>query len=61
MIEQNKKSSLADEFEWYSYLFRTYGMLFQYCKRRGVTLLNATEGSILEEVPRVHLDDVLKK
>jgi hypothetical protein len=61
MIDQNKKSSLADEFEWYSNLFRTYGMLFQYCKQRGVTLMNATEGSILEEVPRIKLNDVLKK
>ena len=59
MHEQNKQTTMADEFEWYANLFRTYGMLYSYCEQRGIKLRNATEGSILEEVPKIHLSDVL--
>lgn len=61
MQKQQDKSRLADEFLWYSRLLNTYGILYSYCKNRGCNLVNATRGSILEELPKVDLKDLMQQ
>ena len=45
----------------YVELFEYYDYLFRYCKKNDVKLYNATQGGLLESVPRVSLSDVLSK
>lgn len=59
MQKQQECTKLADEMLWYSQLLNTYGILYSYCKRKGCNLVNATKGSILEEVPKVNLKDFI--
>lgn len=59
MQKQQEYTKLADEMLWYSQLLNTYGILYSYCKRKGCNLVNATKGSILEEVPKVNLKDFI--
>lgn len=59
MQKQQEWSKLADEMMWYSKLLSTYGVLHSYCKNRGCNLVNATKGTILEEVPKVDLKDFI--
>ena len=61
MVRINTQSSLADEFEWYGILLETYGQLFKYAQQHGCKLFNATDGSIIENVPKVKLLEVLMK
>lgn len=42
-------------------LFKSYEVAFQYAKRNGVMLYNATRGGMLEVLPRVSLDEALEK
>lgn len=52
-------STLSEEFFSQGYVLDTYTFLDLYCKKRGVKLLNATEGSLIETVKRVKLEDIL--
>lgn len=61
MRKVSTESSIADEFMWYGNLLSTYGVLYDYARNHGCNLYNATVGSIIENVPRVNLDDVLKQ
>ena len=59
MRKQQERSKLADEVWWYSKLFKTYGVLYAYCQKRGCNLMNATNGTVLDEVPKVNLKDLI--
>lgn len=59
MQKQQECTKLADEMLWYSKLLSTYGVLYSYCKSRGCNLVNATKGSVLEELPKVDLKDFI--
>lgn len=61
MRKQQEESSLEDELLWASYMFKTYRLLYYYCNSQGVKLFNATEGSLLEDIPKVMLKDVLQE
>ena len=54
-------TSLAQEFRWQGKIFETYDYLYKYCSKKGIKLLNATDGSLLTSVPKVKLEDCLKK
>ena len=56
-----KQTSIISELTWYVNMFKDYEYLDQYCKHYDVKLFNATEGGLLESIPRVHLKDVLVK
>jgi len=59
MKKISKQSSIANEFEWYAALFRIYGYLYDYGIRHGCHIYNATEGSLIENIPKVNLKDVI--
>ena len=54
-----KKSTLANEFRWQADILDAYEFLFKYCQSKGVKLLNATEGSLIESIPKVSLKELL--
>jgi hypothetical protein len=41
-------------------LFRDYDILYQYCKDRKISLVNLTEGGLLDSIPRKVLTDIIK-
>lgn len=55
------QTSIISELTWYVNMFKDYEYLEQYCNRYGAKLFNATEGGLLESLPRVHLQDILTK
>lgn len=56
-----KQTSLANELKWQGDVLDTYDYLYEYCKKKGISLLNATEGSLIESIPKIRLEDKLKK
>ena len=61
MQRSNTTFSIQDELRSYADIFDQYELLKQYCDLRKVSLYNATKGSLLESVPKVSLEEVLKK
>lgn len=59
MKKVSKKTSISQELRWYADLFDTYETLYKYCEDRGVKLFNATEGGLLDSIPRIRLSDVV--
>lgn len=51
----SNETSIRDELVWYANLFDTYHSINAYCKKKGIKLLNATESTLLESIPRVQL------
>lgn len=60
MERVSSERSMVNELKSYIDLIYTYARLQKYCERNGCKLYNATEGELLECLPRVNLDDVLK-
>lgn len=60
MEKAANQRSVKDELESYVKLLEVYEQLYTYCKNNGVCLYNATEGSLLESVPRVRIETVLQ-
>lgn len=56
-----KLTTIKEEMQSYIDLFDTYELLFEYCRRNGTMLYNATDGGLLEGVPRVNLEEVIKR
>lgn len=48
--------TIANELQNYVDLFRTYALIQEYCERRNVVLMNATEGGLLQELPQCKLE-----
>ena len=61
MERVSKLTSIRDELAWYADIFDTYELLNKYCRKHHVKLFNATEGGLLEALPRVSLNDVLQQ
>ena len=61
MERYSRQRNIQNELNTYVALFDEYDRLGIYCKRNGVKLFNATDGGLLECLPRVKLDVVLKK
>lgn len=59
MMKVSKYTSIADEFEWYGNLLRTYGVLYEYAQNHKCSLYNATETSIIEGVPKVDFERII--
>jgi Protein of unknown function DUF115. len=59
MKKVSEQTSIADEFLWYANLLKVYGVLFAYSQRHGCKLYNATSSSIMENVPRVKLENII--
>lgn len=56
-----QRKTVEEELQGYAWIYHDYALLRDYCTRQGVRLLNATDGSLLDCLPRVTLDDVLKQ
>ncbi len=54
------KHNLYDYACGYSYILKDYILLYSYCQKRGIKLLNCTEQSAIDAIPKVRLSDVLK-
>lgn len=54
-----KQTSLRNELQSYVYIFDYYAYMKQYCNYRGIDLINCTYGGLLEELPKVSIDDIL--
>lgn len=54
-----KRASVRDELYSYVLLFDKYKLLYDYCKKHGVKLMNATESTLLENIPHVDLNSIL--
>lgn len=52
-------TSFRDEMKWQVDLFDSYDFLNQYCKRNGVKLKNATSPTLLENIDRVKLEELI--
>lgn len=61
MEKYSKQRNIRDELNSYVTLFDEYDKLGIYCKKNGVKLFNATDGGLLECLPRVKLEEVLRK
>ena len=59
MIKVSHQTKISDEFIWYGKLLELYGVLYEYAKNHGTELFNATSTSLIENVPKVNLDEVL--
>lgn len=61
MEKSNSMYPIQDELRWYANIFDDYEALKKYCLSKGVNLSNATESSLIDCLPKVSLDDVLKR
>ena len=52
-------TSFRDEMQWLVNVFDDYKILDEYCKKHGAKLMNATNPTLLEDVEKVKLEDVL--
>ena len=52
---------IQGELRSFAKLFDDYNLLDEYCKLRGVSLVNLTEGSLLKSVKQDSLDNILSK
>ena len=59
MVKMASQTNLSDEFIWYGKLLELYGVLCEYAKNHGTELFNATSTSLIENVPKVTLEEVL--
>lgn len=59
MERYSSQRNIRDELNSYVALFDEYDKLGIYCKRNGAELFNATDGGLLECLPRVRLEMVL--
>ena len=59
--EMAKKTTLSEEFASQAHVFETYSFLSNYCCQKGIELVNATDGSLIESIKKVELEDVLQK
>lgn len=59
MQRSNSVFPIEDELRWYANIFDEYEVLYKYCRIHNVKLINATEGSLLESIPYVKLDNIL--
>lgn len=60
MERVTNRRTIRDELQSFVFLFDLYEKLYVYCKNNGVELFNATKGGLLDSMPRVNLDDILK-
>ena len=60
-VEENKKrvESLYSDLAGCSIVLTEYRTLYEYAKRKGINVVNATEGSLLYEIPQVKLEDYI--
>lgn len=51
--KSNSKYSIENELSFYVDIFKTYSELYKKAKKKGIDIYNATEGGLLESIPRV--------
>lgn len=56
-----QRSSLEDYLREYIKTFVAYRNLFEYCKKRNITLVNCSSATVIDSIPRDSLTNVLKK
>lgn len=61
MERVNSETTFEEEMKAYLDLLETYRILHNYCVMNGVKLYNASSVTLLESIPRIRLEDVLKK
>lgn len=54
-----KNTSLRNELQSYVHIFDYYEYMKEYCNFRGIDLINCTPGGLLEELPRISIDEIL--
>lgn len=59
MLKVSQLTKLSDEFKWYGELLELYEVLGEYAKAHGTELYNATSTTLIENLPRVGLEEVL--
>lgn len=59
MEEKSNERRIADELSSYVELFNLYEKLTVYCQKQGVMLLNATDKSLIDSIPKVKLGEIL--
>ena len=59
MERYSRQRDIRNELNSYVTLFDEYAKLGEYCKRNGVELFNATDGGLLECLPRIRIEEVL--
>lgn len=59
MEKMAKQRSIKDELMSQAAMFEIYELLYEYCCKNEVELYNATQGGILDCIPRVGLEDII--
>lgn len=54
-----KQTSLRNELQSYVHIFDYYKYMKEYCNLRGVDLINCTSCGLLEELPKLSIDEIL--
>ena len=57
--KRNSNILMEDELRSFSEVFRAYRIFYEYTKKRGVKLVNCTEGGLLDCIPREKYEDVI--
>ena len=60
MEKMANKRTISEELASFVVLFDLYEKLYNYCNAQGVSLFNATDGGLLDSIPRVDIKDILK-
>lgn len=53
--------SIESQFKGWARIFHLYGELAGYCKRRDIKLVNCSKKTIIEDIPRQSLEEVIKE
>lgn len=61
MQQRNSKIMMEDELKSFSEVFRAYRLFGQYCSKRGIDLINCTNGGLLDSLPRKKYEEVIGK
>lgn len=60
MARISQMTSIYDELTWFTEMFEIYEVIYKYCNRKKVKIVNLTEGSLLDLIPKGRLEEVLK-
>lgn len=61
MKVSNAKFPIENELRWNANIFDKYKELYSYCINNRTQLYNATSNSLLESIPKINLEDVLRR
>lgn len=61
MQQRNSKIMMEDELKSFSEVFRAYRLFGEYCAKRGINLVNCTNGGLLDSLPRKKYEEVINQ